>query len=353
LTRTGRLHIFTGSFHHPTLSREMVGDWDLRAVSELVRYLSSTEESVVPELEEPVYAPETLLSKLYSEENRQNQAGSKNRTEQANTLESEERNAYIELIKNELRDKNCLIVASAESNPYTEVVLAHAYNVSPDKSEADHVCFNEPKTINYNWTIALKGYSKKGSFNKKRVDDTQKRPRCFSRPSVKKSPKPGYRGFLFDAHKVVQEKYFSQDEASESFHVLSHFVVTYNPFRSDDQEEYFIVILNGVSGPGTFAVAEALTGGKSRNTAVVSEKVLKNVNEIWKMRGENFRGLEGFLDVTVTPRADDKKYKKEHKTPGSHEISERVKHNFHDQREVESWEMLKDANLPRNPRALK
>ncbi len=361
LTRTGRVHIFTGAFHHPTLNREVVGDWDLRAVSELVRYLSSTGESVVPELEQPVYAPETISAKISMDAGGDNGEGDSDSPEipPPTALELHDRQVYIDLLKNELKEKNCLIVASAESNPYTEVVLAHAYG-GVSSEAADEICFKEPLPPDARWTIALKG-SGAASDGRPSPTGEQRRPRCFSRLQVEKWPEPGCRGFLIHANKEVEERYFSQDDAAERFRVLAHFLITYNPF-SEDPKKHIIVVLNGVSGPATFAVAEALTGGKTDVTAAQAEQVLRKVNQIWDDRDRTFRGVEGFLRVTVTCRQQRNEgaisqapaqsaitalSPAEHTTRTVH-----VERKFHDQRQVEEWEELLSEHLPHNPRRL-
>jgi hypothetical protein len=38
--KRGEVSIFTGALHNESLEREMTGDWDLRAVSELTSYLA-------------------------------------------------------------------------------------------------------------------------------------------------------------------------------------------------------------------------------------------------------------------------------------------------------------------------
>jgi hypothetical protein len=64
LTREPKIYIYTGAVHHKELKREVVGDWDQRTVSELVRYISSAEVSVIPELERPIYSPGSIKYKL-------------------------------------------------------------------------------------------------------------------------------------------------------------------------------------------------------------------------------------------------------------------------------------------------
>ena len=127
LTRRGIVHIYTGAVHHDGLSREVVGDWDLRTVSELVRYLSSTQESVVPKFANPVYAPETIMDKLKRDLAGEDDGPAKSVQDDGALGHEEVRKYYLTLAAEELRNKSCLIVASADVNPFTELVLARAY----------------------------------------------------------------------------------------------------------------------------------------------------------------------------------------------------------------------------------
>jgi len=298
LTRQPRIHIYTGAVHHGDLNREVVGDWDQRTVSELVRYLSSAEESVIPELERPIYSPDTIKSKLSKD-----------------WVEEKSLSAYIDLVKSELTDKNCIIVASADVNPLTEVVLAHAYGL-------DGMCFKDPKEHELSErekkkaVIALKGWETGNSGNKKLVTI----PTFFSRSGQDENLDKGKRGFLIYGNaKPLQELYKSQDSVSHdesSFILLSHLVVMKNPFYSKNKDT-IIVLLNGVSGPGTFGLAEILTGGNTTKKSAASERILKKLNSRWangaktsaesnedesEKKSENSFGIESIIGVKIRPK---------------------------------------------------
>lgn len=59
-----RLKIFTGAIHVKALKREMIGDWDLRTVSELLSYLPSVREATAIELVTPIDSPERAYKRL-------------------------------------------------------------------------------------------------------------------------------------------------------------------------------------------------------------------------------------------------------------------------------------------------
>jgi len=337
LTRHPTVHIYTGAVHHDRLQREVVGDWDQRTVSELVRYLSSAEESVVPELERPIYSPGTIKEKLGGDW-----------TNPGSLSE------YEKLVQSELKDKNCVIVASADVNPLTEIVLAHAYGLQRAQfSSPARIRMNQAQKLGV--VVALKGWRKDAPMVEQEsapapVEDDAI-PTFFSRTGKTEGVKEDNRGFLVDG-RVVERPYQSQDQvADQKFSLLSHLVVMRNPF-SQEKRDTLIVLLNGVSGPATFALAEVLTGGKSQNKAVACEKLLADFNRVWgKAEAEAERqgrlfGVEGIVEVTIQPKkqqGDDTPQQKDRKSINP-KNSATVDDKFFDKREVLEWHLLMDAN---------
>lgn len=336
LTRESTVHIVTGAVHHGELGREVVGDWDLRTVSELVRFLSSADESVIPELVRPMYAPETIRQKMASGWNGEKSLG-----------------AYITHIKEQLEDRNCLLIASADVNPVTEVALGSAYIVPDEclftsKEERNH----EKEEVQDRVVLALKGLVEHSHVDVKSIHRKNKPEDVtiadainpinpfFSQDSSKL--KRDCRGFLVGNKKVLQETYYSQDEAAkhDAFFVLAHLVVMRN-FFSTRVKDTIIVILNGVSGPGTYGLAEVLTGGTTESKSSDAERLLKEINDKWTTESikPNFRGVEVIIKVKIEP---------EHKEP---------KQFVSDVRGVTSWDKWTpktgESNLTNgNPRAI-
>lgn len=318
----------------------------LRTVSELVRYLSSAEESVVPELERPIYAPETIKTKLKD-----------------NWKDPESLDTYVKLVEQELQNKNCIIVASPDVNPLTEVVLARAYGV-PDirfKAPCKVDDLTEQKIV-----VALKGWrdvktklNSEGEVTESNGTKEQENISLFfSRTGKQDGLEQGKRGFLVEK-RVIEREYKSQDEAKEGeiFRLLSHLVLIKNPFSKPDIDT-FIVLLNGVSGPGTFAVAELLTGGKSTAKAVASEKMLGEFNRVWQ-NADNERkrtgkhcGVEAIVEVLIEPKiqpASGVIDSVDSKGDGN-ELQRTVGGKFYDQRQVVSWNFPEEQLVAGNPR---
>ena len=268
LTRSGKVLIYNGAVHHGVLNREVVGDWDLRTASELISYLSSTDESVMPDLKSPLYSPETIAEKLGKKADR-------------NFLKT-----YAKLVEEELRGKNCLIVASADVNPITEIILSNVY-----RSEGEELSFvDADPTKESSLVIAFKGESNGVTDGEASVS----LPRHFCR--VEGSAEE--RGFYIDGQKLRQQ-YYSQDKAEKDFTILAHLVIARNPFSEDN----VVVVLNGVSGPATYGLAQLITGAGGTK-APASEKLLKEINDKWASRVEmerRFKGVEAIVSVSVSP----------------------------------------------------
>jgi hypothetical protein len=140
--------------------------------------------------------------------------------------------------------------------------------------------------------------------------------------------------------------------------VLAHLVITYNPFPNPNGRDAIIVVLDGVSGPATFGLAEVLTGGKESSRAQASERLLKSINALWdeESKNKNFRGIEGFIEVKIKPPDDSDQESLEAVTPDGDPVGKtvppsKVRDKFYDKREVKSWEFCEDGPAA-NPRPL-
>lgn len=312
LTRSGKVLIYNGAVHHQSLNREVVGDWDLRTASELISYLSSTDESVMPDLKSPLYSPETIADKL------------------GKTADKSFLRAYAEVVKEQLKGKNCLIVASADVNPITEIILANVH-----KKKTEPACFVEADPAKEtSLVIAFKGESASD------VNDggkTGRRHAPLPRHFCRVEGKPDERGFYIDGHKRPQT-YYPQDKAEKEFQILAHLVVARNPFSEDN----VVVILNGVSGPATYGLAQLLTGfGGSK--APASEKLLKEINEKWATRVEvdrRFKGVEVIVSVSVSPPEAQVSAANQ----GDEKLKAEIDNVLFDKRTVGEWKFLSEED---------
>ena len=301
----GEVSIITGGLHSKDFNREMIGDWDLRAASELTSYFSRHQYR--PKIETPIYQPEFARGfdpKLSTE-------------------------SYIAQVISEIRvgEKNCVVIASPDVNPLTEIMLGRLFGV------ADEALFSELKagdTPNAAFIV----YKKRKKRQDLASDETTGRdgaaaPRAFYHEGAGDEPVEK-RGFLSRAFEQGDEAlldYYGQNEYEpdrKPFQIYAQLIVARNPFTPKSEPPRYVVILNGVSGPATFALTQVLTGGGNEDAesqrgntfdaAGASESILnKFLPELRKPDfhciyslvkvdvGEESRHADAAADTTVEP----------------------------------------------------
>lgn len=240
--RRGEVSIFTGALHNETFGREMIGDWDLRTASELTSYFASRQYRA--KIENPVYTPEYP------------------KRDQAGPL-----GQYIDRLRDMLADKNCILIASPDVNPLTEIVFGHVFNMS----DADLFTELREPELHPDAIVVVKERSSTLGHN-----EGPRAQRCFYKEVLPQDGVPPRRGFESPhfRNRRILESFVSQvDEEREEARVFGHLVILRNPFVSSDEhaQQRFIIVLNGVSGPATFALTHVLTGGMTKDFVAYSE----------------------------------------------------------------------------------
>jgi hypothetical protein len=316
LEKRGKVSIFTGALHNP-IGREMIGDWDLRAASELTSYFASHQYRAT--IESPVYQIEQVVDKQ----------------------KAVERDQYIEELEKMLTDKNCIIIASPDVNPLTEIVLGKIYGISQTNWFDPN--FNVERIPNA--VIAFKQTEAAGKYNA----NTSKVKRTFYREiaeGIKDKTERGFKAsFLND--REISGQFISQTETENpsEFIVHAHLAIVPNPYRSEHkEEEKYIVILNGVSGPATFALTHVLTGGVSKESVSYesgfdpnseSEKIMKQILEDLNTlkKKKQSTGIQYIIQVKVGPP--------EQIDPQAKGTSRGI----FDWRHIRHWELIKTTDM--------
>lgn len=303
LGRRGEVSIFTGALHNESFGREMIGDWDLRTASELTSYFARQQYRAT--IENPVYTPE------YPKRDK-----------------STPLNIYRTRLKEMLTDKNCILIASPDVNPLTEVMLGQIYGIPDDRlfsETSDDDFHRHPQAI-----VVVK---EKSSINKPSEENTAKR--FFYREIPLQSFEATRRGF--ESAQLIERRimdgFVSQvDTQQEEFRVFGQIVILPNPYRSDDQSpQRYIIILNGVSGPATFALTHVLTGGVTKEFVAYSqdfdpeaksEEIVRMLLDL--LSRPQAKGLDCIVTVRVGKTHEEQR-------PGSGDIS--------DWRKIRGWEL--------------
>ena len=297
--REKEVKILTGAIHNDTLNREMVGDWDVRTVSDLVSYLTQVREPSSIRLATPLYSPEHAFSK--------------SKPGAGGVPDVEFLRGFYEGVASELSNCSAVVIASADVNPVTEYLLRQAYLARGAEPEA-----GAHSLCGY---VAVKRFPKEDDKAKPDAPGTPAGPPPIKRDFYRTEPlPPGHtrpdRGFVRHVYgeKVLPlfEPYEDQDSLiAQGFKLLGHLLVARWPVKhhrkhgETSEPEQLIVLLNGVSGPATSALAEILTGGgpnaKSENMAK-AEEMLAELNEELNKPGWDL--VEAIVEVDVG-RAED------------------------------------------------
>jgi hypothetical protein len=283
LERRGKVSIFTGALPNQNIGgREMIGDWDLRAASELTSFFASHQYRAT--IDSPVYQIEQVVDKQQ-------------------TVSEEE---YIHQLEKMLTGRNCVIIASPDVNPLTEIALGKIYGIEQKNwFSLDFNALENPGPV-----VAFK--RNKASAEESRTEITTPR-RAFYRedPEDTSENKPNQRGFKasFLPGNRISGGFVSQIDKPKEFEVHAHLVIAPNPFGADRGEPKYLVILNGVSGPATFALTQVLTGGMSGEFVAYdssfdpntqSENILKTIlDDLRTGQDKGRQVLQYIVKVTV------------------------------------------------------
>jgi hypothetical protein len=287
----GEVSIITGGLHSEDHNREMIGDWDLRSASELTSYFSRHQYR--PKIETPIYQPEFA--------------------KQFDPSMTTER--YIEQVTKEIHiaDKNCVVIASPDVNPLTEILLGRLIGV------ADNVLFSRKlKAEDYPNAIIVYKERKKQPSDKPGESGIKQKvrteaPRAFYQEvsGDATTESRGFRSRAFARNEMKLLPYYGQNEyerrGQKPFHIYAQLVIARNPFSNPEGPPRYVVILNGVSGPATFALTHVLTGGGNEefesykqskfDPAASSESILNKF--LSRMSKPNFQRIEAVIEVQV------------------------------------------------------
>ena len=313
-----KLKVFTGAIPIPYLKREVVGDWDVKTVSELYSYLPLIRETATPPIITPIYSPEHEYNKLISSEK---------------IIREDYINQYKDSIDEKLNKSNSIIIGSPDVNPVCEYVLNRIYEVSESDQEFKPII---PLTVcdqpEFNGYIMVKERKKKDLEKRKKEEeyllgkDYERFPRLFFIEKEIEDDACESRGFIKHTGTTNEKQYFehfySQNEdissnAEKRFNLIGHLLVAKYPLEDKNQEKSedkiedknFVLLLNGVSGPATFALAQILTGGDTDsqandfNSNSESERMLSEIN--WRLNlKEDAIGVQGLVKIVIANNQD-------------------------------------------------
>ena len=244
--KRGSVSIVTGALKAHDHNRDMIADWDLRAASILTSYFSR--QQYRPIIEDPIY---------------QFKVGSSEAVQGDGITKYTDR--ILENLKIYEGGKTYVIIASADVNPLTEIILGRLYGVEKSllfkeyKKDEDLPTGAGVVAVKQRKKDVLSSYESERS---EKVNASLLRAFYREKPAVTSVEKRGY--YCRVSGEKLEDYYGPQELPAtlSPFYIYAHLVVALNPFSSSNDEHsrgYFIV-LNGVAGPATLALAQMLTG---------------------------------------------------------------------------------------------
>jgi hypothetical protein len=241
----GAVSVFLGSRYLKDLERNALGDWDYRTAAEITSFLSSQKETIKVTLESPIaWRPK---------------------------LKEDQKAEYAKWLRAQLKDKNCIIVASADVNDLTEVALCDIYNnrklfgTSGGEDRTQEPFTAIPKEeYRFRGYIAYKEYkanAEKGDKAPSPPDEDLEKENAFY---TRRSGDWNERGFR--VQRGTWQQNFVQPHASLTpddkglKNLLGQLVVAENPECTPGHPKKWIIIISGISGPATLGIAQILTG---------------------------------------------------------------------------------------------
>jgi len=229
ILQDNKVSIFLGSLYLHNLHRNAIGDWDYRTAAEIASYLSTSKETMKVTLESPLPKCE--------------------RVEDAN-------DEYIGWLEDQLRDNNCIIVASADVNDLTEVAMSRIFNRKPFTAIP-------PNDVSFRGYIAYKKYTTKPKAADEK-DSPGPENAFYQRKQAADDAEADSRGFIIREGQGVQEfmkehVYPAAEGVKGVRNLLGQLIVAKNPLA--EGADKWIVIISGISGPATMGIAQMLTGG--------------------------------------------------------------------------------------------
>lgn len=206
-------------------------------------------------------------------------------------LDEELRKTYVSELVQKLSAGNSIILASADVNDMTEVALASHADVQP-------FVFESWKDPAFNGVVAFKSH-KEAAFST---------PSVYFQ-SIDPTEAKGRRGFYDVAggsthhQRTYGSPYVPYSEITDKgYSVYFSHVAKLRLHQSN----HWTVVLQGITGPATLGVAQALTGGVNERFTVFSDAVSPDKRDtLFRSVAKESKTLSALLDANrsaVTPR---------------------------------------------------
>jgi nucleoside 2-deoxyribosyltransferase len=244
-----KVSVYVGSIELDTedksSKRHVIGEWDYRTVSELTGFFASIKETMKVVIQAPTFQLKQEKRGVY-----------------------EEVDKYSEELKKKLVQGNSIILATTDVNDMTEVALAVRHNISiPFKKELS-------EGDQFNGIIAIKSSSCNSCANGDDQSLCSKTVSTFCRFVNNDKSERGFvdiaRGREVNSWKGHYYTYYDVGSDSEDKRLYNAYYAHVAKFKIADGKPWAIV-LQGVTGPATLGLVQALTGGINEQFTIFSK----------------------------------------------------------------------------------
>ncbi|MEW6291112.1 MAG: hypothetical protein AB1545_14795 [Thermodesulfobacteriota bacterium] len=251
------LRIVVGANLKREPARYMVGEWDYLTLAELVSFLSQEKPTLNIQIESPVYHP-----------NRK--------------IENTDNDTYNNYLKSLIEGRNCILIASPDVNVATEMVFSKAKNVSPFQEQiADEegafcgyvafknergntrgfIYFKHGSSHFFESDYNFQGYHASILNENENKSNSSEDERDMTEHTFYISNKElldRLRNNNSDCNNVQHVKTSGEylENSSSIEGLYGHMALFNNPYSPEKK----ILVLSGISGPATMAMAQILTG---------------------------------------------------------------------------------------------
>ena len=250
-----------------------------------------------------------------------------------------------------LADKNCVIIASPDVNPLTEIMFGRLYGVN-DKQLFRKTDDNDSFIQKHRNAVITKKaiQSEKGKAAGEASGAIERAFYLSSQGQSGGEPNESrglcgwwIKGVDAESKPDVMLPYLSQqcpEDNQSDFSIYAHLLIAKNPFACKPQTTKYVIVLNGVSGPATYALAHVLTGGvnwdftlynkeasNDFNPHVHSEDILGKILTKWaEFEKKEHNGLQCIIKIMI-----DKK--------------EKTHSPIFDWRHIKRWDQVGDIDI--------
>ena len=244
----GQVSIFVGAVELTKNNRHVVGEWDYRAVAELTSFFTSIKETTESYIQTPtIQISQELIKK------RANQ----------------KLNKYIKDLTDRLNERNSIVIASADVNDMTELALC---KMTQQNHPFHPTCRNDPSFYGFVAFKEQKTSEISSNYKEQKTSEISSNYIYFETDKTEYDVE--YRGFKYysagtvNPRHIFKMEYELYNRSTKDISIFYAYLCKYY-FREVKRQ---VIVLQGITGPATLGIVQALTGAKNKQFTIYNNK---------------------------------------------------------------------------------